>query len=68
MEQIELQSAELGLYVTQLLQRWVCNIFILFPFITRGLPRSLLRVSVYSETAGLLGVYGSSVRFRGLVP
>lgn len=54
--------------VTQLLQSRVCNIFILFPFITRSLPQSLLRVSVYSKTLGLLGVYVFSVVFRGIVP
>lgn len=54
--------------VTQFLQRHICNIFILFPFIICRLPQSHLGVSVYSKTSGLLGVCVSSVRFRGIGP
>lgn len=60
--------SRIGAYVTQLLQRRVCNVFILFPLITRRLPQSLRGVSVYTKPSGLLGVYVSRVRFRGIMP
>lgn len=54
--------------IIQLLPRRVCDIFILFPFITCSRPQSLLGVSVYSKTSSLLGVYVSSVMFGGAGP